>query len=73
MSSWKPGIVSTELRAGGCSEVVLDAEVVAVDRDKGNALRSFQDLSTRPRGPVALHEVCSKVQRFRNSMFVGSF
>ena len=48
--------------------MVLDAEVVAVDREKGNTLRSFQDLSTRPRGPVALHEVrlqpscaCSRV------------
>ena len=39
--------------------MVLDAEVVAVDREKGNALRSFQDLSTRPRGPVALPEAGS--------------
>jgi hypothetical protein len=42
--------------AGGCGEAVLDAEVVAVDRDNGNALKSFQDLSTRARGATALHE-----------------
>lgn len=41
---------------GGCREVVLDAELVAIDRDK-NELRSFQELSTRARGAVSSHEV----------------
>ena len=48
--------------AGGCREVVLDAEVVAVDRGNSNALKSFQDLSTRARGTAALHEARSTLE-----------
>jgi hypothetical protein len=36
---------------------VLDAELVAVDREKDNELKSFQELSTRARGTVSSHEV----------------
>ena len=43
--------------AGGCKEVVLDAELVAIDRDKANELKSFQELSTRARGAIAASEV----------------
>lgn len=42
---------------GGCQEVILDAELVAVDREKSNELKSFQELSTRARGAVTMHEV----------------
>ncbi len=40
--------------------MVLDAELVAVGRDK-NELRSFQELSTRARGTVSSAEVSSVV------------
>ena len=38
-------------------EVVLDAELVAINRDKANELKSFQELSTRARGAIAASEV----------------
>lgn len=40
--------------------MVLDAELVAIDREKSNELKSFQELSTRARGAIAASEVrCS--------------
>ncbi len=42
---------------GGCTSCVIDAEVVAVDRSRGNTLRAFQELSTRARGEVTLSQV----------------
>ena len=39
--------------------MVLDAELVAIDRDKANELKSFQELSTRARGAIAASEVLS--------------
>ena len=53
--------------AGGCKEVVLDAELVAIDRDKANELKSFQELSTRARGAIAASEVLSPLLLQRNS------
>lgn len=44
--------------AGGAKALVMDAELVAVDRTNGNRLRAFQELSTRARGQVTSHEVC---------------
>ena len=53
-------MVSNEsCNAGGCKEVVLDAELVAIDRGKANELKSFQELSTRARGAIAASEVRS--------------
>ena len=43
--------------AGGASTMVMDAELVAVDRTDGNRLRAFQELSTRARGQITSHEV----------------
>ncbi len=37
--------------------MVLDAELVAVDREKANELKSFQELSTRARGAITALEV----------------
>ena len=37
--------------------MVLDAELVAIDRGKANELKSFQELSTRARGAIAASEV----------------
>ena len=45
------------LCAGGSTSLVLDAELVAVDRADGNRLKAFQELSTRARGEVAAHQV----------------
>ena len=42
---------------GGAKELVMDAELVAVDRSDQNRLRAFQELSTRARGHTELHEV----------------
>lgn len=39
--------------------MVLDAELVAIDRGKANELKSFQELSTRARGAIAASEVPS--------------
>jgi hypothetical protein len=44
-------------RAGGARELVLDAELVAVDRANGNRLRSFQELSTRARSDITAQQV----------------
>ena len=41
--------------------MVLDAELVAIDRNKSNELKSFQELSTRARGAVAASEVGSSI------------
>ena len=43
--------------SGGSSTLVMDAELVAVDRANGNRLRAFQELSTRARGQITSHEV----------------
>ena len=43
--------------AGGAKALVMDAELVAVDRANDNRLRAFQELSTRARGQVTSHEV----------------
>ena len=45
------------LHAGGSTSLVLDAELVAIDRADGNRLKAFQELSTRARGEVAAHQV----------------
>ena len=37
--------------------MVLDAELVAVDRADNNRLKAFQELSTRARGEIAAHQV----------------
>ncbi|KAK9793179.1 hypothetical protein WJX73_007861 [Symbiochloris irregularis] len=42
---------------GGAKTLVMDAELVAVDRANDNRLRAFQELSTRARGQVTTHEV----------------
>ncbi len=36
---------------------MLDAELVAVDRENNNRLKAFQELSTRARGAVTTAEV----------------
>ena len=41
---------------GGSTSLVLDAELVAIDRADGNRLKAFQELSTRARGQVAAHQ-----------------
>lgn len=43
--------------AGGAKELVMDAELVAVDRSDGDRLRAFQELATRARGHTELHQV----------------
>lgn len=43
-------------RTGGARELVLDTELVAVDRGNGNRLRSFQELSTRARGDITAQQ-----------------
>ena len=43
--------------AGGSQSVVLDAELVAVDRANGNKLRAFQELATRARSEVTEQQV----------------
>ena len=58
--------IDTEI-AGGCKEVVLDAELVAIDRGKANELKSFQELSTRARGAIAASEVHSLSFRLLDS------
>ncbi|KAL0029207.1 hypothetical protein WJX79_003015 [Trebouxia sp. C0005] len=42
---------------GGSTSLVLDAELVAIDRADGNRLKAFQELSTRARGQIAAHQV----------------
>lgn len=42
---------------GGATSLVLDAELVAIDRADGNRLKAFQELSTRARGEIAAHQV----------------
>ncbi|DBB01067.1 hypothetical protein WJX77_004280 [Trebouxia sp. C0004] len=46
---------------GGSTSLVLDAELVAIDRADGNRLKAFQELSTRARGQVAAHQVTMHV------------
>ena len=43
--------------AGASTSLVLDAELVAVDRDNNNRLKAFQELSTRARGAITTAEV----------------
>eukprot|EP00898_Chlorokybus_atmophyticus_P005360 jgi/Chlat1/5825/Chrsp4S06177 len=43
--------------AGGASSLIIDAELVAVDRTNNNNLLSFQELSTRSRVAVTLSEI----------------
>ena len=43
--------------AGGARELVMDTELVAVDRAEGNRLKAFQELSTRARGQTEMHQV----------------
>jgi len=49
-----PDVVDFILEAatGGAETLIIDAEIVAVDRQDGNRLRAFQELSTRARGDV---------------------
>ena len=47
--------------AGGSTSLVLDAELVAVDRADNNRLKAFQELSTRARGEIAAHQVVIRV------------
>ncbi|KAK9829240.1 hypothetical protein WJX72_004715 [[Myrmecia] bisecta] len=51
----------TAAAAAECQGLVLDAELVAVDRANGNRLRAFQELSTRARGEVTTHQVLIQV------------
>ncbi len=44
------------LPLGGSTSLVLDAELVAIDRADGNRLKAFQELSTRARGQIAAHQ-----------------
>ena len=44
------------LPPGGSTSLVLDAELVAIDRADGNRLKAFQELSTRARGQIAAHQ-----------------
>lgn len=46
--------------------MVLDAELVAVDREKANELKSFQELSTRARGAITSLEVPHCTTPFHN-------
>lgn len=46
---------------GGSTSLVLDAELVAVDRADNNRLKAFQELSTRARGEIAAHQVTMHV------------
>lgn len=52
-------IISIESNApsGGSTSLVIDAELVAVERGDNNRLKAFQELSTRARGQVAAHQV----------------
>ena len=43
--------------AGASTSLVLDAELVAVDRENNNRLKAFQELSTRARGAITAAEV----------------
>lgn len=54
-----PDVASAVQKAVDCStsSIVLDAELVAVDRARGNRLMAFQDLSHRQRGSVSESEV----------------
>ena len=54
-----PDVVDTIRSAaqGGCKSAVLDTELVAVDRNEGNRLKPFQELSTRARGDVTASQV----------------
>ena len=54
------------LTADGINGLVLDAELVAVDRSDGKVrLRAFQELSTRARGGVTADQVHPFTMRFR--------
>ena len=50
-----------QLYAGGSTSLVLDAELVAIDRADGNRLKAFQELSTRARGEIAAHQASQPV------------
>jgi hypothetical protein len=54
-----PDVVSLiqQAAAGGSSSLVLDAELVAVDRAAGCRLLAFQELAGRARGEVQEHQV----------------
>lgn len=54
-----PDVVSLIQQAatGGSSSLVLDAELVAVDRAAGCRLLAFQELAGRARGEVQEHQV----------------
>ena len=46
-----------QITAGGAKELVMDTELVAVDRADNNRLKAFQELSTRARGMTEMHQV----------------
>ena len=50
-------VAKIDVIVGGAREFVLDAELVAVDREDENRLRAFQELSTRARGQTEMHQV----------------
>ena len=59
-SDFKPRDIQSKpaLTADGINGLVLDAELVAVDRSNGKVrLRAFQELSTRARGGVTADQV----------------
>ena len=53
MSTFSPDVC---LPLGVSTSLVLDAELVAIDRADGNRLKAFQELSTRARGQIAAHQ-----------------
>ena len=53
--------------------MVLDAELVAVDRANGNKLRAFQELATRARSEVTEQQVGAVTWCCRSVLYAGSF
>ena len=50
---------------------MLDAELVAVDRDNNNRLKAFQELSTRARGAITTAEVQLDLRHSQSALWPG--
>eukprot|EP00803_Ostreobium_quekettii_P008788 evm.model.scf_1474EXC.2 EVM.evm.TU.scf_1474EXC.2 scf_1474EXC:16266-31624(-) len=59
-----PDVAAAVRRAASASTLILDAEIVAVDRQHGNRLRPFQELSRRARADVSADGVAVDVCLF---------